>query len=557
MCYATGNVISWLMGTGASYNISVTMLMMLTAWLFFVGLMTLACLFLCIVGVLSWRYNLFLHRILREVLATFDKNVHHIHENVRILHKAPVGIEIFFTTFLIGTFASGVPYQDLFKMDIPGKQMFLLVGVAAVVPAYLITRRKLVGLCKAIKMSPVAYNCILTSSILLFLYGTTYITRSTMKDASNKVQRLRIEAEETMGADLTEETTYGSPKSKDEVAAWIWFSLIFLYTSLFGLWAAFFCLFFSFSLLLRSFLAGHPIGHHTSLKHVFNTFDETKTKTPSASLRLPLMAVLAVWIMFFALSTGIWGIVLSNLSTIDALIMPTFQLIPLSNGEATVKAANTFASLLLGNAATNWSVYFLSLFMLLPALVPSLLLVYLNFRALRHSLKKNYVPLSDDNDVAKQTSMIASRMGVSKVYCVLDEQSNAISPYAQITGWLPKRNVVFTYRGLRFLEEHAAHAEAILAHEIAHLKNDCPTMWKLGILSRIGIVGAGFLSVLHDSITMEDRADDASRHYLRERGMDEALLTEAVFMLEAETYLEEETHNPQQSIILPKNWAHD
>ena len=74
-------------------------------------------------------------------------------------------------------------------------------------------------------------------------------------------------------------------------------------------------------------------------------------------------------------------------------------------------------------------------------------------------------------------------------------------------------------------------------------------MWKLGILSRIGLVGAGFLSVLHDSIAMEDRADDASRRYLRERGMDEALLMEAVFMLETETYLEEETHKPRPPAV--------
>jgi len=547
VCYAAKNVILWVPDAGLPYNF--TLLIWLTAWIFFIGLLLLACSFLCILGILSWRYLLFLNQILQEILTKLNKNIYHIHENVSVIHKAVVGSKMFFSTFIIGAFVSGVSYKDIFKIVAPKIQIVLLVFVIVLLLVILITRRKLMGLCKAVKASPVAFNCLFTICIIFFLYSTTYITESTMEDASYKVQRLRTTAEEIEDPDLVEKIIKSSTTNKNEVIAWIWFSLILFYTSLFAIWVAFFCVFLLFSELLKNFLAGQMGGHHETLERVFNTNIETETNTSSTSLKLSPMALIAIWFMFFALSASCWGIVLNNFSIFTAFIIPGFQITPFSNGEATVKAAKTFASLLLWNAGTTWSIYSLSLFLLLPTLLPSFLFVYLNFKVLLRSFKKTYIPVPYDSNAVKKTNMIASKMGISKISCLLNEQSNILSPYAKFTGWFPRNKIVFTHRGLKFLENHPEHAEAILAHEIAHLKNDCKTIWRLGILSRIGLVGAGFLSVLHDSIAMEDRADDASRHYLRKKGMNENLLTEAAFMLEAETYFEKETHKPQPLTI--------
>lgn len=105
------------------------------------------------------------------------------------------------------------------------------------------------------------------------------------------------------------------------------------------------------------------------------------------------------------------------------------------------------------------------------------------------------------------------------------------------------RMIVFTQQSIVFLTDHPEHAEAILAHEVAHLKRDCLTLWKLRLLSRLGLVGIGFLSVLHDSIAMEDRADVSARRYLRDNGQDENLLAEAASMIEVEDYIDNTTNS--------------
>jgi len=64
----------------------------------------------------------------------------------------------------------------------------------------------------------------------------------------------------------------------------------------------------------------------------------------------------------------------------------------------------------------------------------------------------------------------------------------------------------------------------------------------------VGLVGSGFLSVLHDSVVTEDRADEVARCYLRDSGKDDNLLAEAASMLEVEDYLDNRILDQQAGV---------
>ena len=133
--------------------------------------------------------------------------------------------------------------------------------------------------------------------------------------------------------------------------------------------------------------------------------------------------------------------------------------------------------------------------------------------------------------------MIASRLGVAPVSCLVDKTAVDIRIQAQFSGVPPKNRIIFTRQSLDFLTDNTDIAEAIIAHEIAHLKYDCKRFRLLEILSRLGLVGPAFLSVFHDSFAIEDRADDLTRQYLDDNGLNKSLLDEAKIRIDLQRRL--------------------
>lgn len=185
--------------------------------------------------------------------------------------------------------------------------------------------------------------------------------------------------------------------------------------------------------------------------------------------------------------------------------------------------------------------------LLMPTMVPFTILFLLYIRSLIVEYRELHSLLPIGGDLAAKTQQIANSIGVSKVTCCLNKQSSLVSPYAKIAGIVRRRNmVVFTEQSLIFLADNPTYAEAIVAHEVAHLRYDCRKLWKLRILSRLSLLGVGFLGFLHDSITMEDRADDIARNYLRDSGKDETQLATAISAMAAKDYLDNKLHSFDQ-----------
>lgn len=291
-----------------------------------------------------------------------------------------------------------------------------------------------------------------------------------------------------------------------------------------------------------------PAEYNKELEDIF--CDETKNTNivDRLSLNLPLKLKIPIALLFLVFSVSCWAGVLINLSLLNAFITPEFRLMPFAHGEIIVKGTMLMAGAMFGQLEDNGGVQVLHFFLIVPAIFPFGLFIFLNVRASILSHLKTRSLISIKGDITTKTNSIAAQMGVSNVLCLLNNQSNLTSPYAVVRGWPPRRMVVFTPRGLVFLANHPDHAEAIIAHEVAHLKHDCLRLWKLRLLSRLSLLGTGFLSFLHNSIAIEDRADDDARRYLRVTGKNENLLTEAAVMLEAQDYRDNKFYSPDQQI---------
>lgn len=543
ICYIADSILSWSIEVKLSYDFHTIILIRLTAFFFWVTPLILACSLLCLLAVLLKRYCLFIEQILEEVSIKSNNNVYNTWKSIAGSYRTQIGKNIFLATFIISICVLVIPNRNAFGTE-PLFNNTTLVFVALVVLILLIAYRTIKRHYENIKVLPAIFNCIFTIFIILALSGAICLTKTTIQIASVEIQKFPIAPVKTTDSHLLYDNLKDNA-TKETRAIWIVFCFVIIFILNLVYWSVLFCVFLLFSRVLDNYVQGSVNIHSKALGKVFNKNIENQKDKSCLSLKLPSIVRIAIGTIFFILSVTCWILVLVNFSMLNKIIFPEFQLINFSSSDATTTAAKTLAQSLLGNTEISWLICLLSVFLLLPSIVPSFLFVYLNFRAFFSSLRERYITIPFDNAVVKKTKLIASKMGVSKVNCLLNSQSNLISPYAEIRGWPPRKKIVFTHHSLKFLENHSAEAEAIIAHEIAHLKYDCKTIWRLGILSRIGLVGSGFVSVLYDSIAMEDRADNASRKYLRENGLNENLLTEAAFMLEAQNYINTMPNKPQ------------
>ncbi|MFC1677837.1 hypothetical protein ACFL3G_12355, partial [Planctomycetota bacterium] len=542
--YVADSTLKWSIDVGSSYGFYTIILIRLTAWSFFVTPFLLAGSLLCTIAVLLKRYRLFIEQILQEVSIKSNKNIYNAWKKIAGSYRVLIGKNFFFATFIISVCVAVVPNKDVYGAELLSNNINLIL-VVLIALICLIACRKIKRYYENIKVFPAIFNCLFTFTIIFFLSGAICLTKTSLQAVSAEIQNFHTTSVKTTDSNLLGESSEDIATKDHRITVWIVFCFVISFTLHIVYWSALFCVFLLFSRVLDNFIQGPVSIHCKALEEVFNKDIRTKKDKSYISLQLPLIVKIAIGTIFFILSVTCWGLVLINFSMINTLIAPGFQIINFSSSETIATTAKTLAQSLLRNTEIPWLICLLSIILLLPSIVPSFLFVYLNFRALFNSLKESCITIPCDNIVVKKTKLIASRMGVSKVKCLLNSQSNIISPYAEIRGWPPRNKIVFTHHSLKFLEDHSAEAEAIIAHEIAHLKYDCKTIWRLGILSRIGLVGSGFVSVLYDSIAMEDRADNASRKYLRENGLNENLLTEAAFMLETQNYINTMPNKPQ------------
>jgi hypothetical protein len=152
-----------------------------------------------------------------------------------------------------------------------------------------------------------------------------------------------------------------------------------------------------------------------------------------------------------------------------------------------------------------------------PFLLPTSILGVLHIGALlkMRGEARKLVPWKDSR--VRHVERLAVAMGVFGVQCVVNEQSQMVSPCADIRGWNARKLIVFSPASLQFMSQYPRFFEAIVAHELAHLKLHSRGIRRRRIMSRCGLVGVGFLSMVNDSIQMEDEADNAARAYLHDK----------------------------------------
>jgi len=328
-------------------------------------------------------------------------------------------------------------------------------------------------------------------------------------------------------------------------------------------------LLFYCSKILIYFTGGIDSLHQKSMKGSFY-LETNSSDNETVTLGLSTRSKIIVWFVFVIFSGLCWSGVFLNISILNAFIFPNFKLVPLTYGETVVKGTLLISSAVSGIFEDNWRLYLFQWILVLPLVLPFLLFVFLNLRCMLFFYKKSRKLVPIKTELTRKVSEIARDMGVVNVECLLDEESGHDSPTAKIRGLVAKKQIIFSQTALAFIDTYPEYIEAIIAHEVAHLKYDCRFIQKMTALSRLGLVGCGFLSVLHDSIAIEKRANNKARDYLEVYGMDVNMINTIVPMIKFHGYLAlkknvEETplsvaftsskNSRAQTTSLPKNFS--
>lgn len=130
--------------------------------------------------------------------------------------------------------------------------------------------------------------------------------------------------------------------------------------------------------------------------------------------------------------------------------------------------------------------------------------------------------------IAKIVSAIATDLHLAPVAALIDLAPKGPYPYADIRGVQRRRFLIFSKAVIEVLETHPDHARAVIAHEMCHLKHDCPRRQRMRILSRLMLIGADTLSFMYDCMGLENEADQEAELYLESHKMRASLLKEAV-----------------------------
>ena len=134
-----------------------------------------------------------------------------------------------------------------------------------------------------------------------------------------------------------------------------------------------------------------------------------------------------------------------------------------------------------------------------------------------HNFRKGvdlYYPL-----VNKIQSLLVSFKAKRAAIGIIDHSS--INAYIDFSGTLKLRNTLIVTTGaLKSLTENIDEFEALIVHEIFHLKHHSFILWLSCLLSDFTIFGTGSLVMLQDSFKMEKDADSFSVNWLAHKFRD-------------------------------------
>lgn len=385
------------------------------------------------------------------------------------------------------------------------------------------------------KAASLTTNFIVSIAIQFLLFWVPVVMYDEAKDLKESLNRTMTEHFRSSYWNIIPPNTTEMPISVLEISR---AKCIEMCLGVLFLWLLAAAVLFVLSIELAYLWRQDPAESNKALIQSFARETAGTAEVSKMSLRLPRTAKFIIILCFLVFSAFSWAGVLINLSLINALVWPSFSLLPLSHGETISIGMQLMASAILAKPLEHGSVHALRLFLITPALLPFCIFVFLHFRAFGISLlrRRSFKPII--GNISAKIEDIAVKLGIQQVSCVLDNNSNIFSPQALVTGWHPRNLVVFSKQSLAFLENYPKFTEAILAHEIAHLEHYCRKIWKLQLLSQIALLGKGYLTVLFDSVAIEDHADSVARRYLRENGKDPNLIQQAAVMLEVEEYLD-------------------
>ena len=96
-----------------------------------------------------------------------------------------------------------------------------------------------------------------------------------------------------------------------------------------------------------------------------------------------------------------------------------------------------------------------------------------------------------------------------------------------------------------------AKLEALLAHEMWHLKSHAVKTALLNLLSRCSLFGNGFLAVVQDSFMLEFEADDFAVRWARYRGFDRNVVGDMLVTLQSHNKLVKDSEESAALSVLP------
>jgi len=308
------------------------------------------------------------------------------------------------------------------------------------------------------------------------------------------------------------------------------FSLILLGIQLLFLIPAV-CFFVFCSLGFRSFLEDL---HRQEIKKAYQD-QLQKTPLQHTTFCLPLSTRIIIGFFYSGLSILCWVGILTNISILVAIFSPDTNLPLLKDGAIIIRQSLIFSYAWLGYETSPIALQAFRLVFLAPALVPFLLYMYLHLKAYRKARSELRALEPLHNDLARKADDIARHfMKLNSVRCCVNPSYGKLTPYADIRGWRPDPMIVFSQNGIRCLNNYPDISEAILAHELAHLKYHCFKHRWLRIISRLGMQSIGSLSIYVDSLAEGDEADQIAQSYLAHKGENTQLVNQAAHILALE-----------------------
>jgi hypothetical protein len=491
------------------------------------GLQSTVCLlFLIAMGLLSNRYRNFLQTVIKQSIGDEYRITWHASIASDPRFRSLVAPDLYWFAAIIYFVAIGIYYNSGVMAIITIPRNVLIPVLAVVISAPLLlffTSRHLSGIVHSTRFMPIFLTFSLAIAFIFSMHCPLTLTKGMTESFVEHINGLPID-------DIIDVSDHYYESTKK-------FLIASNVNRFMGRYFMLHVMTYLICLLLL-YRNGHRLSGYiggrqsTQQKQLKQLIEDRK----GISLALSATAKLCVLCMFIFLSVTLWKCIVTYAAIVNSCVAPGCRLIQNSDSEAIMDATNTITRMAVTNLPNNQTEESIRIRLLLPVVIPPTIFIYLHVRSAWRKTRKKYVPLDESHAVAKQAKTIALKMLLSPVSVLIDKKSDKTEIRSQFGGWLPRNRIILSQKGVSFLVEHSDFIEPILAHEVAHLKHDCKKFWLTEGLSRIGLVGPAFLSVLHNSAAIEGRAHKTALAYVKGRGSDEKLFEQATYLIGLQEY---------------------